>query len=94
MADKETMIARRLLKRRLCEVVQGNPSVRQIGLGGVTPEIDIIAYQTVNGSARVFSCKCHSEMAPLRQSRLRPARRPRPRLIFRNGSVRAPAGQN
>jgi hypothetical protein len=43
MADKETMIARRLLKRRLCEVVQGNPSVRQIGLGGVTPVIDIIS---------------------------------------------------
>jgi hypothetical protein len=43
MADKETMIARRLLKRRLCEVVQCNPSVRQIGLGGVTPEIDIIS---------------------------------------------------
>lgn len=84
MADKETMIARRLLKRRLCEVVQGNPSVRQIGLGGVTPEIDIIAYEW---KARVFSCKCHSEMAPLRQSHLRPARHPR--LIFRNGSVRA-----
>jgi hypothetical protein len=96
MANTETVIARRVDFTRLFKVIR-LCAKRTASMGNM--EIAIIAYSDSEWKTPAFSCKCHSEMAPLGQSRLRPARRSRslrlgPRLIFRNGSVRAPAGQN
>jgi hypothetical protein len=44
MANIETMIARRLLKRRFYDVVQGDPSLRQRKASMGDAEIEIIAY--------------------------------------------------